>query len=149
MFEQELTVFTDKKFTGKFELIRELAQLVAGKVTSPDAYLEAVKERELTLSTYVEYGVAIPHAKTEAVKTPFVIYVKLDEGVTWGDDGEVAKYVFLIGVPSKMAENLHLKILSELSKDLLRENFRNNLFGAETTEEAFKILKEMEKEIVK
>ena len=32
---------------------------------------------ENTISTFIGYDTAIPHAKTDAVKTPFVAYAKL------------------------------------------------------------------------
>ena len=149
MFDQDLVVFSQKTFENKFDAIRDLTNLVSNKVTSPEDYFEAVKEREDTLATYVEYGVAIPHAKTKAVKEPFVVYEKLENGVVWGNNGEVANYIFMIGVPEKYAGNLHLKIISELSKNLMREEFRNKLLNAENANQVYELLMLVEKEILK
>lgn len=149
MFERNLVIFSDKKYDGKFDAIADLTKLVADKVTTPEEYFEGVKEREDTIATYVEYGVAIPHAKTNAVKEPFVVYEKLNQGVVWGANGEVAHYIFMIGVPEKYAGNLHLKIISELSKNLLREEFRNKLLNAENPDEVYELLMLVEKEILK
>ncbi len=149
MFDQDLVVFSQKTFENKFDAIRDLTNLVSNKVTSPEDYFEAVKEREDTLATYVEYGVAIPHAKTNAVKEPFVVYEKLENGVVWGNNGEVANYIFMIGVPEKYAGNLHLKIISELSKNLMREEFRNKLLNAENANQVYELLMLVEKEILK
>ena len=137
MFDQDLVIFSQKTFEDKFDAIRDLTNLVSNKVTSPKDYFEAVKEREDTLATYVEYGVAIPHAKTNAVKEPFVVYEKLENGVVWGNNGEVANYIFMIGVPEKYAGNLHLKIISELSKNLMREEFINKLLNAENENQVY------------
>ena len=149
MFDQDLVIFSQKTFENKFDAIRDLTNLVSNKVTSPKDYFEAVKEREDTLATYVEYGVAIPHAKTNAVKEPFVVYEKLENGVVWGNNGEVANYIFMIGVPEKYAGNLHLKIISELSKNLMREEFRNKLLNAENANQVYELLMLVEKEILK
>lgn len=149
MFDQDLVIFSQKTFEDKFDAIRDLTNLVSNKVTSPKDYFEAVKEREDTLATYVEYGVAIPHAKTNAVKEPFVVYEKLENGVVWGNNGEVANYIFMIGVPEKYAGNLHLKIISELSKNLMREEFRNKLLNAENANQVYELLMLVEKEILK
>ena len=149
MFDQDLVIFSQKTFENKFDAIRDLTNLVSNKVTSPEDYFEAVKEREDTLATYVEYGVAIPHAKTNAVKEPFVVYEKLENGVVWGNNGEVANYIFMIGVPEKYAGNLHLKIISELSKNLMREEFRNKLLNAENANQVYELLMLVEKEILK
>lgn len=149
MFDQDLVIFSQKTFENKFDAIRDLTNLVSNKVTSPEDYFEAVKEREDTLATYVEYGVAIPHAKTNAVKEPFVVYEKLEHGVVWGNNDEVANYIFMIGVPEKYAGNLHLKIISELSKNLMREEFRNKLLNAENANQVYELLMLVEKEILK
>lgn len=149
MFERNLIKFSSEVYKDKFEVIADLAKLAEEKVTSVDAYVEGVKEREGVMPTYIEYGVAIPHAKTEAVKEAFVIYEKLENGVVWGEDGEVANYVFMIGVPQAQAGNLHLKIIAELSKGLMKDNFRNQLLNAENPETVYELLSMIEKEIVK
>ena len=149
MFDQSLVFFSEKTFENKFDVIKDLANLVSNKVTSSKEYFDAVKEREDTLATYVEYGVAIPHAKTDAVTEPFVVYEKLENGVVWGNNGEIANYIFMIGVPQKYAGNLHLKIISELSKNLMREEFRNKLLNAESAEYVYELLMLVEKEILK
>ncbi|MDO4500884.1 MAG: fructose PTS transporter subunit IIA [Erysipelotrichaceae bacterium] len=149
MFDKKLVIFSDKEYKSKFDVIKELSQLVSFKVTNPEDYFNSVKEREDTLATYIEYGVAIPHAKTNAVKEPFVVYEKLANGVEWGNNGELANYIFMIGVPEEFAGNLHLKIISELSKNLIREEFRNKLLNAENSNEVYELLMVIEKEILK
>lgn len=149
MFDRSLVVFNDKTFENKFDVIADLAERVSDKVTSPKEYFDAVKEREDTIATYIEYGVAIPHARTEKVLEPFVVYEKLENGVAWGSNGEVAHYVFLLGVPEKSEGNLHLKIISELSKNLMRAEFRNKLLNADNADQVYELLMLVEKEILK
>lgn len=149
MFEKNLVIFSDKSYENKFDAISDLIKNVDDKVVSQKKYFDDVKEREETLATYIEYGVAIPHAKTDAVKEPFVVYEKLKHGIVWGDNGEIANYIFMIGVPQQYAGNLHLKIISELSKSLLREKFRNSLLNAENEEDVYQLLLLIEKEILK
>lgn len=149
MFEKKFIIFSDKIYKNKLDVIADLSKIVAEKVTSPDAYFAGVKEREETIPTYVEYGVALPHAKTDAVIEPFVVYEKLAQGVRWGMDHEIANYIFMIGVPEEYAGNLHLKIISELSKNLMREEFRNRLLNAKNAEEVYQVLMKVEEEIFK
>lgn len=149
MFEKDLIVFSDTEYASKDAVIESMAELVADKVTSVEGYADAVKEREAAFCTYIDHGVAIPHGKTDVVKTPFVIYQRLSKGVVWGEEGELATHVFMIGVPEAAAGNLHLKILAELSKGLIREGFRTKLLGSESKEEVFEILQGVEKEITK
>lgn len=149
MFEKELIVFSDKVYASKDEVIEGMAELVANKVTSVEGYADAVKEREAAFCTYIDHEVAIPHGKTDIVKTPFVIYQRLDNGVVWGEDGEKARHIFMIGVPAAAAGNLHLKILAELSKGLIRDEFRNRLLNSESIDDVYEILQGVEKEITK
>ena len=149
MFEKNLIVFSDQTYESKDAVIEGMAELVADKVESVEGYAAAVKEREAAFCTYIDHGVAIPHGKTDVVKEPIVIYQRLGEGVVWGEEGEKATHIFMIGVPESAAGNLHLKILAELSKGLIRDDFRDRLLGSESKDEVFEILKGVEKEITK
>ena len=54
----------------KADLINQIANLVSGHpdVLNPEEVIEAVLERESVMSTGVGKGLALPHAKTTAVK---------------------------------------------------------------------------------
>lgn len=148
MFEKNLTIITDKKFKNKNEVISYLANLKNQNVIVPSDYEKDVLERESVVSTYIGFGVAIPHAKSNSLKAPFVIYAKFTEGVIWDESDEKVNQVFMIGVPKSengQDENsrLHLKILSELSKSLMRPAFRDELIQAKE-EEVFQLLKTIE-----
>lgn len=149
MFEKDLIIFSEKVYASKDEVISDMAEMVADRVDSVAGYADAVREREAAFCTYIDHGAAIPHGKTDAVKTPFVIYQRLGTGVVWGEDGEEARHIFMIGVPTAAAGNLHLKILAQLSKGLVRDNFRDRLLNTESMEEVFEILRGVEKEIAK
>lgn len=149
MFQKNLTIITDRKFKDKNEVISYLANLENQNVIVPSDYEKDVLERESIVSTYVGFGVAIPHAKSLSLKSPFVIYAKLKEMVKWDDSDEKVSQVFMIGVPKnengqETNSRLHLRILSELSKSLMRSAFRNELMQAKEEEEVYKLLKTIE-----
>ena len=149
MFEKNLTIMTDRKFKDKNEVISYLANLNNQNVIVPSDYEKDVLERESVVSTYVGFGVAIPHAKSLSLKSPFVIYGKIEEGVKWDESDEKVNQVFMIGVPKsengqEKDSRLHLKILSELSKNLMRSSFRDELIQAKNEEEVYKLLKTIE-----
>jgi len=52
--------------------------------------------------------------------------------------------VFLIGVPTKDAGSIHLKILAALSRKLMKAPFREALRNASTPEDVIKVLEENE-----
>jgi mannitol/fructose-specific phosphotransferase system IIA component (Ntr-type) len=133
MFEKNLTIITDRKFKDKNEVISYLANLNNQNVIVPSNYEKDVLERESVVSTYVGFGVAIPHAKSLSLKSPFVIYAKFEEGVKWDESDEKVNQVFMIGVPK-----------SEISKSLMRSSFRDELIQAKNEEEVYKLLKTIE-----
>lgn len=148
MFEKNLILFLDKEYKDKAELLTDLSKAVSSKVTSSEDYEKAVKERENTISTFIGYDTAIPHAKTDAVKTPFVAYAKLSHAMDWDGNGEMVKHIFMIGVPKESGSNLHMRIISELSKNIMRNAWRESFMNAVSADEALAILKLIEKEVM-
>ena len=136
----------DLKSTNKKDVIRELASYLdkADKITSLDAYVEAIEEREAQGSTGVGYGVAIPHAKSESVKTPALVFGKTDNPMNYeSSDNDDADLFFMIAAP-KGGENLHLQTLAKLSRKLIHEEFRDALREASTKEDVMTILNKID-----
>jgi len=136
----------DLKSTNKKDVIRELASYLdkADKITSLDAYVEAIEEREAQGSTGVGYGVAIPHAKSQSVKSPALVFGKTDTPMNYeSSDNDDADLFFMIAAP-KGGENLHLQTLAKLSRKLIHEEFRDALRAASTKEDVMTILNKID-----
>lgn len=114
----------------------------AGRVEDREAALEALFAREEETTTGVGMGIGIPHAKTDAVSRPSVAFTRSDDGVDFGSmDDEPAKLLFMILVPESGAED-HLAILSSLSRALMHEEVRDDLYAAETPADVQAALRE-------
>ncbi len=114
----------------------------AGRVDDREAALDALFEREAETTTGVGMGIGIPHAKTDAVSRPSVAFTRSPEGVDFDAmDGEPAKLLFMILVPESGAED-HLEILSSLSRALMHEEVRDDLYAAETPADVQAALRE-------
>lgn len=149
MFKKSLIKITNEVFQDKQEIIKFMAHLDNADVIDSSNYANDVMERESVVPTYVGYGIAIPHARSNAIKNPFVIYVKLEHSIPWGEVDEQVDQVFMLGVPKdntdqKNDARLHLKILSELSKNLMRTEFRKELAQAKDETSIFRILETIE-----
>lgn len=121
-----------------------------GLINGTEDYMESVIKRENDMSTAIGYQVAIPHGKSDTVIKPFIGFLSLKNKFQWSKhNGELVDMVFLIGVPKENKNNVHLKFISTLSKKLLDDNFRSELKAATSTEEAYKILISINKEIKK
>ncbi|WP_043617173.1 PTS sugar transporter subunit IIA [Nonomuraea candida] len=90
------------------------ALVEVGAVAEP--YIEAMLERERSLSTYVGEGVAIPHgtgaAKADILRDALCV-VRFPAGVDW--DGE--RVTLCVGIAAK--DNGHVPLLAELAEILL------------------------------
>lgn len=127
-------------FRSKNELIRDLVNRLeqAGKITSAEAFYQDVMEREKLGVTGFEKGLAIPHGKSGAVKEACFAACVLEKPLTnWEsiDPENQVELVFLLAIPESEAGSTHLSVLSELSKRLLNDSYREWLKQSATPKE--------------
>jgi PTS system fructose-specific IIA component len=142
LIDQNLIVL-NLKSNRKEEVIKELAELAfaEGKITSVNDYVQTVLDREKLFTTGVGNGIAIPHGKTDSVKESMMVFAKLDQQIEWESlDGKPVDLVFLLGVPEKDANDLHLQILSRISRKLMDDIFVDKLRKSQTKDEVMDIL---------
>ncbi|MDN4073228.1 PTS fructose transporter subunit IIABC [Fictibacillus terranigra] len=121
----------------KADVIDELVQKLdeAGKLNSKEDYKEAIMARESQSTTGIGEGIAIPHAKTAAVKTPAIEFGRSVDGLDYDSlDGQPSKLFFMIAA-SEGANNEHLETLSKLSTFLMDTAFREGLLRAADEDE--------------
>lgn len=117
-----------------------------GNLNDKALYKERVLAREAEGSTGIGEGIAIPHAKTEAVNEPGLASMIVRDGVDYESlDDEPAHLFFLIAAPAGGA-NVHLEVLSRLSRMLMDDDFRDALMQAKTPEEYLAIIDKAEAE---
>ncbi len=127
------TVAVELTATDRDAAIAELVGIAArtGKVNDPATVVTSALAREATVSTGLGDGIAIPHAKTDAVSEPVVVYARSRAGIDWSSrDGKPATELFLIAVPEQAAGDAHLTILGALSRKLVNAQFRSELSTA-------------------
>ena len=106
------------KSKDKYEVIEELLDNLNknGFITDREQALQDVFEREQYLSTGLENGLAIPHAKSEGVETLSIAFGICKEGVDFESlDGKPAKFIFLMLSP-KDTSGPHLKALGQITR---------------------------------
>jgi fructose PTS system EIIA component len=126
----------DVQVTSREELMEYLVDLMASKglVTDSKVYLEDLYSRERQGSTAIGFDVATPHAKSKGVVKPAIAFARLAQPVEWDEEEEVS-LVFLIAVPEAQAGDVHLKIVANLFRKLMHEDFRQTLKTANTGQE--------------
>ncbi len=134
--------------TDKMDAINQMVDLMSkeGNITDKAKYKAAVLAREQESTTGIGDGIAIPHAKTDAVKAPGLAAMTLPNGVDYeAPDGEPSDIIFLIAAPNTK-ENVHLEVLSRLSMLLMDDDFTDALRKAKTVDEFRSIVDKAESE---
>ena len=132
------------KSKTKTEVIRELIDVLdkTGKLSDAESTFKAVIARENMGSTGLEKGIAVPHAKTEKVKSLTLAIGIAPDGVDFDSlDGEPSKLFFLLlAQPSQSGP--HIEALAEIARITRSQSFCRLLLNAKTPEEVVELFKE-------
>jgi PTS system nitrogen regulatory IIA component len=108
-----------------------------------DLFLEDVFERERLGTTGIGDGIAIPHARTDAVDQLVIALGRSARGVEFESlDGKKVKLLFLMGTP-KGSVSHYLKILAQLTRLLKEGTFRDKLLEARDKEIVVSLFREI------
>ena len=126
------------------ELTRHLVDRSGGSFAE---VLGAIAEREAVLSTGIGFGVAIPHARSSAVRELTVVCGVSPVPISYDSiDGEPVRLFFLIVGPEASAGQ-HVKVLSRIARLVRREHLRDQLCGAATAQEFYAALAQAEEPV--
>ncbi|MCR4747071.1 MAG: fructose-specific PTS transporter subunit EIIC [Clostridiales bacterium] len=133
--------------SSKAEAIDKMVALhkAVGNLNDADAYKEAILAREEQSSTAIGEGIAVPHAKSDSVKTPGLSSITVPDGVDYdAPDGKPSDILFMIAAP--LDGDLHLEILSRLMVMLMDADFCGRLRAAKSPKEYLEIIDAFEAE---
>ena len=119
--------------------ITEAGQLLVAAGAVDESYVEAMHERERSVSTYMGNLLALPHGTNEAkdaVKRSTMSFVRYPEGIDW--NGNPVKFV--VGIAG--ANNTHLEILQRVAITFSNLEQVDKLEKAGSVQEIIDILKE-------
>ncbi|MCE7785145.1 fructose-specific PTS transporter subunit EIIC [Staphylococcus xylosus] len=144
VFDKNVIEIVDKKNTRDEAIDDLIDQLDKNDyITDKKELKDAVLKREAEATTAIGMHVAIPHAKSSAVKQPVVAVMNNKHGIDWESlDGTLPNIVFLIVVPNDSSDT-HLKLLQRLSRTLMDDNIRKQLIEATQTQQIYDLLKEI------
>ena len=141
------TVKTGMQISSREEAIDMLIDLhdKAGNLKDKKLYKEGILAREASGTTAIGDGIAIPHAKSKAVRNAGLAAITVPEGVDYGaPDGKPSNLVFMIAAP--VDGDLHLEVLSRLMTLLMDMELREELLGAAYVDEFINAIDRKEKE---
>ena len=116
-----------------------------GNLKNTAAFKEGILKREEMGTTAVGMEVAIPHAKSDAVKAPALTAITVPNGVDYGAaDKKPCKLIFMIAATTD--GDVHLEVLARLMQLLMDEEFTAKLKTAKTADEFLAIIDRKETE---
>ena len=145
-------ILPNLKATDKKGAIQELVKAIKS-VYNPEKFqtkdiVEAVMEREKLGSTGLGHGVAVPHARTQGLKTVLGAFGRHPQGIEFNAlDGEPVHLVFLIVSPASAPEQ-YQRALKCVMESIRQPNFGRFLRNAATAKEIEETFREAE-ELIK
>ncbi|HEX2956997.1 MAG TPA: PTS sugar transporter subunit IIA, partial [Chitinispirillaceae bacterium] len=125
----------------KFEVLQFLSEHAAQLFgVNPDTVYDLAKNREDGMSTALENGIAIPHARIPDIQGYTVVFGRSQAGIDWNSpDGLPAKLIFLIVTPYDEMDS-QLQIYRQLVRVLSKKDYRDAITNANTLESAVETL---------
>ena len=131
-----LTQVTAKDKEG---ILRELtAFLVAHQVVAEgqqEAVFAALAERERKMSTGMQFGVAIPHAKLPDLEELVVAVAVSPKGVEFDALDQKKTHIFVVTLSPVTEVGTHVRFLADISRLLSSVKVRTALIAAKSHEE--------------
>ncbi len=134
------SIFVKMHAENKYEAIEIAGKILVKQGKVQVSYIDAMKEREDLLSTYIGNGIAIPHgvgkAKEQIIESGISV-VQFPEGV---DFDKKQKAYIVIGIAGKGDE--HLDILANIALICEDEKRVKKLVSADSASEIYEMLTE-------
>lgn len=133
--------------TDKDDSINKLIDLAekSNKILDKKKVTDTIFEREKLVSTGVGKGFAIPHGKTDAISDVVAAFAITKNPIDFDSiDGEPVRFIFLL-IGKENLLNTHIKLLSRISRLMNKDEFREKLLDAKSSEDVLNIFKDEEK----
>jgi mannitol/fructose-specific phosphotransferase system IIA component (Ntr-type) len=138
---QDLLIL-ELKGNTKEEVLEELLQLVKSKglIRNFDEASKAVWEREKSMSTGMQYGVAIPHGRTDAVDRIICAIGLKPDGIDFESiDGQPSR-IFVLTLSPATGGTPYMQFMAMISQ-MMDKKGREQILAAKNTKELYQILK--------
>jgi mannitol/fructose-specific phosphotransferase system IIA component (Ntr-type) len=135
-------VLIGMKAADKWEAIDELLGILDAQDLIED--MEVVRtdlhDRERKMSTGMEFGLALPHAKSNGAKSLAIALGVVKDGIDFDSlDHKPANVIFLV-ISRKDITGPHIQCLAEIARLYKDESLRERLSQVKTPQDALKLL---------
>lgn len=144
-FTEPALIVPELKGQDPAAVIQELSQALQRAARVPDLlpFYHAVLNREFLISTALEYGLALPHARLSSLKELCFAIGRSSSPIQWGaKTAPPVRLVFLLAVPSTEAAE-YLLLMGGLSRLGQETTVLESLLRAKDAGEMLDLLKEV------
>ncbi len=129
------------KSKDKNDVIEELIDLLmkSGKITDRQMALECILDREQKMSTGIQFGIAIPHGKSDAAEEMVACIAIEKNGIDFDALDKQPSTIFIMTISPESKTGPHVQFLAEISQLLKEENSRDKILNSGTKEEILEI----------
>ena len=139
---QKENIFLEIEAENANNLIREIVSRLENNeaVKDVNCLADEAVTREEEMPTGIQSGIALPHARCNAVKEMVVAFARPSSPVDFsGPDGIPADLVFFSAIPSRKIDE-YLKMTAYLVRLLAKEEVLESLRAAKSSEDVFHVL---------
>jgi PTS system fructose-specific IIC component/PTS system nitrogen regulatory IIA component len=139
-------ILVDLQAEDKEEVFEELVDRFCQTIKSDarEEILDALRQREMKMSTGIQKGVAIPHGKTNAVDRVYGMLGISRKGIDYEAlDGNPVHLLFMVLGPTGDSEK-HLKVLQRMAELLANPQFFSEIAAQRDVQSVYKVLKKYE-----
>ncbi len=134
--------------TKRTTALNEVAHLLEGHpdVLNFDGFYNELLARERIDATYIGFGIALPHARTDHVKKIVLAVGRSDAGIFFENCNQPVRLMFVLGTP-KSNPGDYLRLVGLLCRLLKDAPGRDALFAAATPEDFIRTLLGLEQKV--
>lgn len=136
-------IIADLAAEGRDEAIKKLCEAACEQeeIADTEAVYSGVLQRENSMGTAMEEGVAVPHARMSLLKRPVIVFGRSVSGIEWNSpDGKPANLIFLILTSPE--EDVQVQILALIAKALSNKTVRDAIMDAGDSRRIWEVLQE-------
>ena len=136
-------ISTHLKGKNKPAIITELVDMAysGGHIENRDRVLDEVFERENSMSTGFENGVAIPHAKCDAADSITLVIGLKKQGVDFDSLDKKPTTLFFLIISPKSQVGPHIQLMAEIGRKMNNPTLRDHLLNASNPDEVIAVMK--------
>ena len=140
-FDEE-HVFLEVEGANKKQVIANISRMMKERQIIKDAKKieEAIWDRELTLSTAIGDGVALPHARLRNQKEPILCFFRLKHPIDYGSPDNKPVNLLFLELTDKDDEGMQLNLIAQVARFISVESNREKLQTCQKENEIHQIL---------